>query len=357
MSFNRPPLAGLIRALEDDFDSRLPGADARLPASNLNVMARVQAGGLHGLYGYMDWVSLQVLPDTAEAEFLDRHATIWGLSRKAAAAATGTATFSGNNGAVVPAGTVLQRSDGREYATAADAAIAAGTAVVTVIAVLPGLAGNLGEAAPLRMISSIAGVDAAAIVASGGLLAGADAEADTAMLGRLLTRIRKAPHGGARHDYLAWTLEVPGVTRAWVDPMVDGDGNPVPGTVWVRFVCDDQAGGIIPNPAKVAEVQAYLDARRPVTAEVVVTAPVAKPFEPVLAGIDPATPQVKAAVEAELRDLLRREGEDGATLLLSHIREAVSLALGERDHQLVSPAANVTHARGEIPVMGTITWA
>lgn len=357
MTFKRPTLAELIRTTEDDYEGRLPGADARLPASNLNVMARVQAGGLHGLYGYQDWIARQIPFDTAEAEILERWAGIWNITRKPAASATGQVTFTGNDLAAIPAGTVLQRTDGREYATTADVAIAGTTALATVVAVLPGLAGNLGAGAKLKMVSSIAGVDTTAVVGTGGLVAGADAESDQALLTRFLARIRMPPHGGSKQDYLAWTLEVPGVTRAWVDQLLDVDGDPVPGTVWVRFVCDDQVGGIIPNAAKVAEVQAYLDARRPVTAEVVVTAPTPKPLDLVIAGLDPANDDVKAAIEAEVADLLRREGGDGDTLLLSHIREAISLALGERDHQLTAPVANVTHARGEIPVMGTTTWA
>ena len=70
---------------------------------------------------------------------------------------------------------------------------------------------------------------------------------------------------------------------------------------------------------------------------------------------------MRAVVEAELEDLLTREGEvdDGSgsgTILLSHIREAISVATGETDHTLTAPAADVTFSLGEIAVMGTVTW-
>jgi uncharacterized phage protein gp47/JayE len=77
--------------------------------------------------------------------------------------------------------------------------------------------------------------------------------------------------------------------------------------------------------------------------------------------LSPNTASVQAAVQAELEDLFRREAgvEDGAgsgTVLLSHIREAISRAEGETDHVLVSPAADVTLSAGEIATVGNLTF-
>jgi len=66
---------------------------------------------------------------------------------------------------------------------------------------------------------------------------------------------------------------------------------------------------------------------------------------------------VQAAVEASLRDLIAREAEPGGTLLISRIREAISIAAGESDHVLTSPTTNQTAAAGEIFTMGAIAWA
>lgn len=353
MSFNRPSLFALIAAAEADYESRLIGADARLPAANINVSARVLAGGLHGLHGHLAFIANQVLPDSAEAEYLDRHAGLWGLSRQPGALATGQVVFTGNSGAPILAATALQRTDGITYVTTADAVIASGTATVSVLATEAGTASNLATGAKLKMVASLAGIDITASVASGGLTSGAEIESDATLLDRLLSRIRLPPHGGAGHDYRNWALEVAGVTRAWVLPKWMGDG-----TVGLTFVCDDDPGGVIPSPTKVADVQAYIEAdhRKHVTAELFVFAPTAVVLDLTIAGLDPSTPAIKAAVEAEIRDLLRREAAPGATILLSHLREAISTALGERDHQLTHPTASVTHAAHEMAVMGTITW-
>ena len=54
--------------------------------------------------------------------------------------------------------------------------------------------------------------------------------------------------------------------------------------------------------------------------------------------------------------MLRRDAVSGGTILISQIREAISIAAGEDDYQVPRPAADVTHATGEIAVMGTVTW-
>lgn len=349
MPFSRPDLPTLINRAEADIETRLPGADARLRRSNLNVLARVHSGAAHGLYGYLEWLARQVIIDTADGDMLERHASIWGVERKAASPAVGNITVTGTNGAIVPADSTLARSDGAQYSTDAEATIAGGTATIAVTAVDGGQAGNAAAASMLSFDTPIAGVSATATVGAGALTGGADIETDNDLRARLLARIQAPPHGGAQHDYIAWALEVPGVTRAWVYPAELGLG-----TITVRFVRDDDASPI-PDAGEVAAVQAYIDALRPVTADLTVVAPVAVPLNFTI-DIVPDTAAIRAAIEAELRDLLLRAAEPGATILLSHIREAISLATGENDHILTTPAANVTHAIGEMATFGAITW-
>ena len=354
MPFNRPDLKTLIDRVLADIESQLPGVDARLRRTVVNALGKTLAGAVHGLYGYLAYLSAQILPDTADAEHLARWASVWGISRKAASAAEGTITFTGADDTTIPAGTLLQRSDGAEYAVAADATIVAGQATAEVAAVIAGAAGNVSGGS-LTLINPIAGVTAQATIGAQGLAGGADAESDDSLRERLLGRIQAPPHGGATFDYERWATEVPGVTRAWCFPLNRGDG-----TVDVYIVCDDQEGTIIPSVETVAAVQAYIDARRPVTADFLAVAPTAHQLNLTIA-VAPATAAVRAAVEAELRDLLLREAEpgdglNGGTILLSHLREAISLAAGETDHTLIAPVANVVPAAGHIVTLGAITW-
>lgn len=349
MPFSRPTLAELIERASADIEISLPGADARLRRSNLSIIGRVHAAAVHGLYGYLEWAAQQMMVDTAEQAYLDRYAAIWGVQRVPAAFAQGPLTATGTNGVVVPAGTLWRRSDGAEYSSTADATIAGGTATVQVAAVVEGAAGNAAANTAMQLVQPIAGVNGQALVAAGGLVQGADAETDEALRARILMRIQQPPMGGSATDYVAWALQVPGVTRAWVYPLEDG-----PGTVKVRFVRDNDAS-LIPDAGEVAAVQAHIDQLRPVTAQVTVLAPVAVALNMTIQ-LTPSTVAVRDAVQAELADVVRREGSPGGTLLLSHLREAISVAAGETNHVLTVPSADVTHTTNQIPVLGTITW-
>ena len=123
MAFTRPTLPTLLERARGDIDARMPGADSRLRRSALDVLARTHAGGVHGLYGYLDSIALNALPDTATDTWLLRWAAILGVTPKAATAAEGVVIASGVSGSVIPSGTELQRADGVEYVTTAEATI------------------------------------------------------------------------------------------------------------------------------------------------------------------------------------------------------------------------------------------
>jgi uncharacterized phage protein gp47/JayE len=353
MPFSRPTLTDLIADTQADAAARLSLPGPLLPVSNVAILARVMAGAVHGLYGYLDWISRQILPDTCDGDVLDRHAALWGLSRLTAAYASGPVTLSGIAGTEATAGIVLTRADGTRYVTTTTATIGSNrTASVTVQAQTAGAGGNLTSGAGLTLVTAIAGIRSAASVGAAGITGGADAEPDAALRARVLARLRTPPQGGAAADYLAWAYAAhPAVTRAWVYPEEYGAGS-----VTVRVMTDDETADGIPEQTVLDAVADAIDERRPVTAAVAVEAPVADPLDPSIRLV-PNTSAVRAAVESALADLIRRETEPGGTLLISHIREAISTSAGETDHTLLSPVANVTAASGAITTLGTITWS
>ena len=351
MPFARPSLAELDARLAADIESRLPGADPRLRRSMLGILARTVAGAHHELYGYLDWLARALFPDTAEAAELGRWAVVWGITRHAATSAAGTLTVTGTSGIVVPSGTVWRSGAGVEYAASAAATLADGTATVSVTARIPGRAGNAATAVKVSLVTPIAGVVSEAAVATA-IAGGAEAESDDSLRTRLLDRIRRPPSLGTSADYVRWARAAhPAVTRAWCQSLTSGLG-----TVSVLFMTDAATDDGIPASTVVDAVDAYIEARRPVTADVTVEAPTAVGLDVTLSSVDPDTAAVRAAVEAEIADLVRRESEPGGTILLSHLREAISAAAGERDHVLTSPTADVTHTATQIAVPGDITW-
>lgn len=348
MAFDRPTLPQLIDQGAAEFESRLPGVLARVRNSVVGVINRVMAGALSSLYQYFEYLSDQWWPDRAAAENLPDHGARWGVSQLPAAPATGTVQFTGVDGSAIGLGTVVQRSDGAQYATTAAGGIAAGVASVAVQAVVAGQGGNAVTGTSLTLTTPVVGVNAVA-VSTTALAGGADIEDAEAWRARILARIRKPPQGGSVDDYKAWALAVPGVTRAWVFPGEQGDG-----TVVVRFVRDDDAT-MIPDAGEITAVQTAIDAVRPVTASVYVLAPVAT-VQNYSIQLLPDTPAIRAAVQAELLELYRREAVPGGTMLISHEREAISSSAGETDYVMTVPAANQVYATGQMPTLGVITW-
>jgi uncharacterized phage protein gp47/JayE len=350
--FNRPTLPDLIDQVESDIAAALPQIDTTLPGTPLWALGKTLAAALHQLYGHLDWVADQTNALYAADEALDGFGVIWDVVRKQATAAAGTVTVTGTNGAVIPVDTEFRIAEsGLSYVATASATIASGTATVEVECAEFGERGNLDAGAELGLVSPLAGVATRATVVA--MVGGSDLENNTAYRQRILARIHQAPHGGAANDYVQWALAVPGVTRAWCYPSEDD-----PGVVVVRFMMDDAyPDDGIPELADVNTVAAYIEARRPVTAEVFVYAPSAVAINVTISGLVPNNAETRAAVRAELREMVKRAAIPGGTLYQSQFWDAISQATGVEHFSLTTPAANVTAATGVIHILGTVTFA
>jgi uncharacterized phage protein gp47/JayE len=344
MPIQRPTPAQIRDRMTAELQAAL-GIDPPQRRSVEAALIRAQAGAAHELYGYVDWVARQVMPDTADADQLDRHAALWGVARRPAAASTGLVRMTGTSGALIPAGTEMRRSDGMVYHTLEAATVTNTVAEIRVEAGTAGIEGDAAVGTRLQLVAPIVGVASTITVTPDslgrGIIGGAAAEDDRTLRARIVATIRRPPQGGAAEDYRRWALEVPGVAAAFVIP-----GHMGPGTVGVAITVDGTDP--IPPAPLVAEVQSYIDARRPVTAAVTV-------FEPtvllvtVRLQITPAT--AAAAVRAEVVDLFRRAAVPGGVFRRSWITEAVSLAAGEEDSRLIEPAEDIRPGVGEIPVL------
>lgn len=348
MPFDPPPIRELSAQTETEVASRL-GLGALLPRSVLYGLSRAFAGASYHALGRLQWLYRQVFEDTADGPELERRASLRRVYRKPAVPAVGSITFTGT-AATVPLGTRARRADGTEYETTSVATFGSGTATAPAQAVVAALAGNAAAATTLSLSSPIVGINSSAVVAAGGMVNGVDRESDDALRSRLLQTLRTPPQGGAPADYVLWALEVPGVTRAWAKRAY-----PAPGNVGVLFVVDGDPGGIVPNPTKVAEVQAYIDPRAPATAAPIVYAPGTVVVN-VSLHLTIDTTAIRTSVTAALVELFNREAEPGATMYVSHVREAISNAGGEVDHTLTTPAADVVPAATAIAVLGTVTF-
>jgi uncharacterized phage protein gp47/JayE len=333
-----------------DIRNQLVDADVSVD-SDWYVRACAVASAITGLYQHQAWIARQILPDTADTEYMERWASLFGLARLPASSATGTLRISGTAGSVVTGGAEVQTAAGTRYTLVAGGTIGGGgTLDVLIDAATAGAAGNLSSGATLTLSAPPAGVTAAALLMTD-LTGGADIEADAALLARLLRRIQNPPHGGAAHDYETWAREVPGVAGAWVLPLRRGIGS-----VDVAVM----AAGGLPSAQLVADTQAYISARRPVTADCLVVAPTAVPVA-VTAVLDisgttlvTATAQITQALAEYVAAL-----PPGGTVVRNRIAALIADTAGVVDFTLSAPAANVTTTADdsavEIPTLGTVT--
>lgn len=362
MAFNRPTLATLITRIEGDFKSGF-GLTTLVRRSFLKVHAKVCAGIAHLLFGYISYIERQAFPDTAEDEYLLQWAGIWAVEQKPATFAEFSCAVIGSTGVVIPQDRPYKSLDGVEYYVKEEVTLTGSNDFITLIAVLSGSSSAVEVGDIINIVSPIANLDTGAEVDEI-IEDPVDLEDTEAMRARLLDVIRNPPSGGSVNDYIQWALSISGITRAWIGPQALG-----PGTVLVYVVSDD-LDPITPTGGKITEVADYIETVRPVTATVTVVAPVLLELDITIA-IDPNDTDTQEAIELEIRDLIERDSAVADTykspgvlntgaILLSRLNEAISIALGESDHEIVeingNSPANVVPATGELIVLGTITW-
>lgn len=368
MPFARPTLTALRnQAVEDITSSGVPHLDGLLRNAVLRVLAWAMSGLAYSVYGYLDWIAREAVPFTATEEYLEAWAALINVHRKDATAATGQAQFTGATvGVFVPSGTALRRQDGTPYSSTADATVdGAGNLVVPIVAAVSGAATNADAGIPIGFDTPIGGINNDGLILAPGCTGGADQETDPAFRSRMLAKYAAPPQGGAAADYVQWALEVPGCTRAWVDP--NGMG---PGSVIIYAMFDDAAGGDFPvgtdgcaseesrGPTATGDqlaIAEHIWPVQPVTALVYAMAPLAAPIDVHLLALDPDTPEIEAAIVASIEDMLLVRAATGGTIYPSDLYEAILATPGLNHFTMSEPALPITADVGALPVMGTLT--
>jgi len=358
MPWSTPTLRDVRGLVRDSIRGSLPGADASIPNSVLRVLSDNQGALCHLTLQYVDWLALQLIPDTAETEWLDRHGDIWlvnadgSTGRKLATPAAGTATFTGTFGSVLPANTQLTTNTGIGYETLADVFVDVTPTPGKIRALDPGAAGNLDPGIALTISGTVVGVDGSAVVVD--LTGGTDTETDDELRARVLQRIRHPPQGGSTADYVAWALAVPGCTRAWCAPNEMGIG-----TVTVRVLFDDLRADNDgwPTSADLAAVTAYIDKMRPVAVkDFWVLAPIKQFVDVRIAALNPDTPETRAAVQVSIQDMLYNIAAPGQTIFAAWKAQAIMNTPGVISFDLLNWADDVMESPGHMAVLGDIAY-
>jgi uncharacterized phage protein gp47/JayE len=363
-----PTIGTLVQRAVADVDAELGAEQALLEGSDEHVQAAVSAGLAHGCYGTLRNVAKNIVPSADNDETaLAEHARFWlgnDDGRRDAAPATLPIVDDGDSVAdtEIPAGTRWRASDGALYETIED--LIFGTDAITVQSIAAegetgyGASGNRVPGSTLTLVTEIIGGGLSSTwtvdgdPADGPIGGGADQEAHEELYDRVEFTAQNPPSGGTSADYVRWAREVTGVGKAWAYPRLRG-----PGTVDVFFT--RATGSPIPDAPLVANVQAHLDEKIPITVGVAfATAPIAAPTAITIA-IKPNNATTRAAVTTALEGAFKANAQPGNGTVYfdrSWLTEAASAAVGELGHTLTVPSADFTPALGHYPTLGAITF-
>lgn len=364
--FVMPTLKDLVERTRRAFRTHLPGSDAWVWPNNLSPTAKVFAGLSYEVFGFIDYVAKQKFAITADSYHLDRHGEEYGLARRPAQPARGTIELSASDALTVAAGAQFRRSDGLVYrAITGGSLVAAGDIAIDVVAMVDGKASNALADTPIEIVSGVTG-SALAVVGGDGIAGGDDIEGDESFRRRILFRKRYTPMSGSAADYVAWAMEVSGVTRVYVERLFAG-----PGTVRIFPLMDDlYANGIAP-PGEIDRVSDYIASVAPAASDFLVVAPTPVYVHITISGLQPNTAAMRDIVEREIRAaflrLSRVAGIDAAHPALpflasptsfsrSWLWQAIANATGEERHIITSPASDVALTPAQIAVPGPIIF-
>ncbi|WP_164058064.1 baseplate J/gp47 family protein [Serratia marcescens] len=348
-NFSRPTLPQLIANIRSDLLTRFED-DVLLRRLDAEVYARVQAAAVHTVYGYIDYLARNMLPDLADAEWLVRHGAIKRCPRKSETPASGHVRWEGVPDDVeIATGTKVLRDDQQSYTVTATTKSGGGLLRAPVLADVAGGIGNADDGVIIRLEAPITNLPSAGYADS--ISGGEDVEPLETWRARIMERWFYTPQGGADHDYVIWAKEVPGVSRAWTFRHYRGVG-----TVGVMLATGDPSHPA-PSPQVVEAARQHILPLAPIAGSSLYPFAASEKVIPMTIALAKDEPEIRKAVIAEINSFLLRDGVPSGTLHPSRISEAISIAAGEYAHRLESPTEIIVLGDTELPVLGEITWA
>ena len=381
MPFKRKTLSELREENRQFMQAELKNVGALLRFGNLKVLADMDAGMAHLHYAYLDYIALQTNPFTATDEWLAGWMALKQTYRKAATASQSSSVeATGTSGARLPAGTVLNRSDGYQYVTDAELIIGAGKkGTTTITAILPDLTddstgggsnGNADAGTILTLDANVSGVDNSLTLVDPAT-GGADIEGVEDFRQRGLLAYQNPPQGGSDADYKKWALAVSGVTRAWIKRR----GMAV-GSVVIYIMCDGndttnngfptgtdgvsslEDWGVIKATGDQGRVADYIYPLQADTAIIYVCSPIKKIVDLTISGIPDASSETIQPITDAIKLLFFDNGNpDGSgKIYLSDVNGVLSQVEGSTGYVLESPTQNIVLDTGELPLLGEVNF-
>ena len=136
MAFSFPTRQEIAERAKTDVQRELPESNPFLRNSFIGALIVGYAGRIFEFYIQLRILTIEMFPDTATGTFLERWGSYKGVTRNPATIASGNITMTGTPATSIPAGALLNSSDGLEYEVQTTAVIAANSqAIVSLVRV------------------------------------------------------------------------------------------------------------------------------------------------------------------------------------------------------------------------------
>ena len=298
------------------------------------------------------WVLDQCFPQTAQGAYLDGHALMRGITRRAATKAVGTLRFTVTAPAsmelTISAGTACMTAGEARFQTTADAVLKAGELSVDVPAeaVDSGAVGNVPAGSVTILTACPVGITGCTNPTA--FSGGSDPENDESLRTRVLESYLRLPNGANAAWYEQTAMSHEGVAAARAVGRARGVGT-------VDVYIATEIG--LPSGELLAEVQADLQEKREIAVDVDVLSPEAEHVDvkvEVKAADNAAFETVKTRVEQAVTGLFTGQLL-GKPVLLAELGSRIYAVEGVENYHLTAPAEDIAGEDGVLPVLGTLS--
>lgn len=282
----------ILADIDDKYD--------KLPGSYTWEQAQALAIELEAKYVEIEDAINQKFAGTADFENVKVIAYEKGVDFKDAVASSGVLKVTGTPNAVIAIGDLFANELNQYAATESITIPSGGSADVKVQCTIAGTDGNCAAGSIVNFPKTLTGVNA--VTNESAFSNGYNAETRDELLERYYTVIRKPATSGNAYHYEQWAMSVTGVGDVKVKPLWNGNG-----TVKVVIINADKQSA---STELVSTVQSYIDANRPIGANVTV------------ATAEAITINIACKVQLKADYTLEQATADAQAKILAYFKEA-----------------------------------
>ena len=176
------------------------------------------------VYKELEFWEKQTFIDTAtEDEYIDKHALMFGVTRRSGTKAKGTVKVTGKTNSIIEENTIFLNRDGIKYKSLRREYLSpTGIAEIEIECLSEGKIGNvaIGEITTFEIQNS----NIYSVINEKEIINGYDKEPNSVLVARAKEKATRPAHSGNIYDYEQWAKQVDGVGKVLVKPLWNGNG-------------------------------------------------------------------------------------------------------------------------------------